>query len=208
MVLHALVYCTMVLPGGCKQPGCKENDTASGDFDDSSPRVVCSDDTVEFSPQVVYSTNAGVGSASTGGAGGDTSTKRDDTVAALRLTDSDLQPRALVHVDVFECGSAPQEKDADVENAKLLASAETVQQGRCVAVSATRLDCLTNYEGRAIFSLEFAMPTDGYICARKPEVNKGTIATVIAATLRITQGGSGGSGGTTSSTNAGTGGAT
>jgi hypothetical protein len=209
-ILHAVAFCTVVLPGGCKQPGCKENETVSGDFDDASPRMVCSGDTVEFSPQTVDSTKASEGAASAGGAGGATATVLGNTAAALRLTDSDQEPRALVHVDVFECGTASGENEADVENAELLASAETVQQGRCVTVSATRLDCLTNYDGRAFFSLRFAKSTEGTVCARKPRPNSTdkTEPTMIAARLQITQGGSGGSGGATGTTNAGAGGAT
>jgi hypothetical protein len=204
-ILHALAFCTVVLPGGCRQASCSEEDTATGDLDDSSPKRLCKKDAIEFSPQVINTYAVKDIDAAVAAVGGGTSVDDPGTSVALRVTDGDDQPRSLIHVDVFECTDVFAALETDVLDVSLVPSANTSAQGHCVAVSATRLDCLTNYEGRASFSLKLLRSTTAAICAGKAAEQASNRD---GFGIQLVNRGSGGSGGATSRTNIGEGGAT
>jgi hypothetical protein len=185
---------------GCKQSNCSESTRLTGDLDDTANQKICNDDAVAFSPQVIDSSSFGKEKAAEGGAGGSTVVDDSGTKVTVLAEDSDGQPRTLYHLEVFECAGKNSEEKA-VEATVLVASATSSTQGACVALSATRLDCLTDFNGRASFSLKISGPTNGALCAKIGSKNSGL------ATLTINNG-SGGSGGASSSgTSSGAGGA-
>ena len=186
---------------GCKQSNCSESTRLTGDLDDTAQLKVCNDDAVQFSPKVIDSSSFGKEEASEGGAGGTSAADEGGTKVTVLVEDSDGQHRTLYHLDIFECDGKSEDEKA-VEATVLVASATSSAQGACVALSATRLDCLTDFNGRASFSLKISGPTEGALCAKIGSKDSRV------ATLTI-HNGSGGSGGASSSgTSSGVGGAT
>lgn len=210
LAIFTKVFVLALCAGGCRQTTCSDNAQATGDLDDAAPQGVCSTDTIAFSPQAIETSMMDQEDSVAGGSGGSTVIAVKESRVAVLLQDHDGQPRTLVNVDVFECGLGPAQDDdteRDVPDAALSASVPPLVQGNCVAVSATRLRCLTDYEGRAVFSVAIGKPTQGGVCAKKSTYKS---TSTIVERLWISNsgnGGSGGAGGASNSTSTGVGGA-
>ncbi|GEM_PF-2900392 len=149
----------ILLLTGCREPTCPGD--RSGDLDDRAPQAVCTGDKVRFSPtRIQTSSFPDLGSSSTGDAG-TVDPPRNKVSVSLTVTNDSGAPRALANVNVFESMDGTAEEA--VEGASFGTLPVSLAVGTCVEVSATRLHCLTDYDGQASFKLDFQKPAEGCI---------------------------------------------
>jgi hypothetical protein len=159
-----------LLLAGCRQSSCPDGNPSTGDLDDAVPQTLCSGDSIDFSPSVIDTARyANGGDAADEDAGTQLSSAGETVSVAVR--DGQGSGRELANVDVFQCGAKGVAQA--VAHTTLVGVTSLTTPGSCSSVSSIQLHCLTDYDGIARFTVRFAEPTQGYVCAKHPRPDAG-----------------------------------